>query len=262
MYLFEGGYDVSVTFKLEDFEGPLDLLLYLLEKNKMRICDIEISSITDQYMLYLENTSKYELEQMSEFIVMAATLLYIKSKMLLPKHEKDIEESEEDPREELIQKLLEYKKIKYVSEELNERQTLSTDYCFRNKEIVHDIALPEPTYEEILRDVTLDELYTTFQSLLKQKQILVSQKEQKIDSNILKKDTYTIEQKSIYILNLVQLHNEVSFFGLCKPSMPKVELIVSFMAILELVHKKQIIIKQKGHLQDIIIKGVEEHAED
>lgn len=244
---------MNVTFKLEDFEGPLDLLLYLLEKNKMSIYDIEISSITDQYMIYLENTAQCELEQMSEFIMMAATLLYIKSKMLLPRHDKNTDGTEEDPREELVQKLLEYKKIKYVSEELNERQSLSTDYCFRNKEITHNIVLPNPTYEEILGDITLEQLYVTFQSLLKQKQILTFQKEQKIDANILKKDTYTIEQKSIYILNLLALHKEISFFELCKTSMSKEELIVSFMALLELVHKKDIVIKQKGYLQDIMI---------
>ncbi|MFQ9698149.1 MAG: segregation and condensation protein A, partial [Zhenhengia sp.] len=92
---------MSVTFKLEDFEGPLDLLLYLLEKNKMSIYDIEISSITDQYLAYIETSNTLELEQMSEFIVMAATLLYIKSKMLLPKPPKNEELVEDDPREEL-----------------------------------------------------------------------------------------------------------------------------------------------------------------
>ena len=124
---------MTVTFKLQDFEGPLDLLLYLIEKNKMNIYDIEISSITDQYMEYLEDASEVELDQMSDFIVMAATLLYIKSRMLLPKPNKVGEEPEEDPREELVRKLLEYKKVKYVSEKLSECQGESMQYCFRNK---------------------------------------------------------------------------------------------------------------------------------
>ena len=94
-----GGRKVTVTFKLQDFEGPLDLLLYLIEKNKMNIYDIEISSITDQYMAYLEAASEVELDQMSDFIVMAATLLYIKSRMLLPKPNKVGEENEEDPED-------------------------------------------------------------------------------------------------------------------------------------------------------------------
>lgn len=253
---------MSVTFKLEDFEGPLDLLLYLLEKNKMSICDIEISSITDQYLAYIESSNTLELEQMSEFIVMAATLLYIKSKMLLPKPPKNEELIEEDPREELIRKLLEYKKIKYVSHELDERQNGSSDYCFRNHESGDKIEVPTPKTEDLLIDVTLEQLYEAFQNLMKQKQILVHQKSKKIDSSILKKDTYTIEQKALYILNLLELNGRVSFFELCTINMPKVERIVTFMSILELVHKKQIRIVQEKPLADIIITEVKEDAKD
>ena len=253
---------MSVTFKLEDFEGPLDLLLYLLEKNKMSIYDIEISSITDQYLAYIETSNTLELEQMSEFIVMAATLLYIKSKMLLPKPPRNEELVEEDPREELIQKLLEYKKIKYVSHELNERQNMSTDYCFRNTESADEVELPQPSIEDVLIDVTLEQLYETFQALLKQKQLLVHQKSKKIDSAILKKDSFTIEQKSLYILNLLELNAQVSFFSLCTPNMPKVECIVTFMSILELIHKKQIRVVQEKPLADIMIMGVKVYAKD
>lgn len=253
---------MSVTFKLEDFEGPLDLLLYLLEKNKMSIYDIEISSITDQYLAYVEASKTLELEQMSEFIVMAATLLYIKSKMLLPKPPKNEELVEEDPREELVRKLLEYRKIKYVSEELNERQNVSTDYCFRNTESADEVEMPQPSTEDVLMDVTLEQLYETFQGLLKQKQMLVHQKSKKIDSTILKKDSFTIEQKSLYILNLLELHSQISFFSLCTPAMPKVECIVTFMSILELIHKKQIRVVQEKPLSDIMIMGVKAYAKD
>ncbi|MGL4345508.1 MAG: segregation and condensation protein A [Cellulosilyticaceae bacterium] len=253
---------MNVTFKLEDFEGPLDLLLYLLDKNKMSIYDIEISSITDQYMAYIDGANNLPMEQMSEFIVMAATLLYIKSKMLLPKPTKPEELTEEDPREELIRKLLEYKKIKYVSEELGERQTLSKEYAFRNKEVANDIEVPLPSVDSVLGDVTLEQLYELFQSLLKQQQLGMSEKEKKIDSHILRKDTYTIEQKSAYILNLLTLNETVSFFEICRVAMPKVELIVTFMAILELVHKKQIRIIQEAPLEDIKMMGVENHDED
>ncbi|MHC1747382.1 MAG: ScpA family protein [Cellulosilyticaceae bacterium] len=246
---------MKATFKLEDFEGPLDLLLYLIEKNKMSIYDIEIASITDQYMDYIEKENTLELEQMSEFIVMAATLLYIKSKMLLPKPPK-ADEVEEDPREELVRKLLEYKKIKYVAEELDERQINSADYGFRNHAV--DVEIEEDALElsDIMQDVTLENLYETFQMLLKQKQILNVQRSQKIDHNILKKDTYTIEQKSSYILNLLELKGEITFFEVCHADMPKIELIVTFMALLELVHKKQIMIEQEKPLDDIIMKGV------
>lgn len=253
---------MQVTFKLEDFEGPLDLLLYLLEKNKMSIYDIEISSITSQYMFYLESTDTKEIEQMSEFIVMAATLLYIKSKMLLPKHEKEKEELEEDPREELVRKLIEYKKIKYVSEELNERQIESPDRYFRQIEIANELETIKPTTKDILGDITLEVLYEAFQALLKQKQVITTQKEKRIDEAILKRDSYTIEEKSTYIMNLIKLNESISFFDLCKNSMPKEEMIVSFMALLELVHKKQVKIFQEGHLEDILIMGVDESEKD
>lgn len=246
---------MTVTFKLQDFEGPLDLLLYLIEKNKMSIYDIEISSITDQYMAYLEAASEVELDQMSDFIVMAATLLYIKSRMLLPKPNKVGEEPEEDPREELVRKLLEYKKVKYVSEKLSECQGESMQYCFRNKMAHLDIPDAPLDYGNILENVTLKLLYDTFEQLMQQKEWdKQSQNERKIDKNILKKDTYTIEQKSIYIREVVALKGQTTFFSICNHEMPKIELIVTFMALLELIHKKEICVVQEEATSDILIK--------
>lgn len=246
---------MTVTFKLQDFEGPLDLLLYLIEKNKMSIYDIEISSITDQYMEYLEAATEVELDQMSDFIVMAATLLYIKSRMLLPKPNKVGEELEEDPREELVRKLLEYKKVKYVSEKLNECQGESMQYCFRNKMAHLDIPDAPLNYENILQDVTLKLLYDTFEQLMQQKEWeKQSKNERQIDQSILKKDTYTIEQKSIYIRELIALKGETTFYSICNREMPKIELIVTFMALLELVHKKEICVVQEELNSDIYIK--------
>jgi len=246
---------VAVTFKLQDFEGPLDLLLYLIEKNKMSIYDIEISSITDQYMEYLEAASEVELDQMSDFIVMAATLLYIKSRMLLPKPNKVGEEPEEDPREELVRKLLEYKKVKYVSEKLSECQGESMQYCFRNKMAHLEVPDAPLNYEDILGDVTLKLLYDTFEQLMQQKEWENNnQNERKIDQSILKKDVYTIEQKSIYIRELIALKGETTFFTICKSDMPRIELIVTFMALLELIHKKEICVIQEAPTSDILIK--------
>ncbi len=250
---------MSVTFKLQDFEGPLDLLLYLIEKNKMSIYDIEISAITNQYMEYLEDSAFIELEQLSDFIVMAANLILIKSKMLLPKSSKFEEGSEEDPREELVRKLLEYKKIKYVSSKLIEYQSLSHSCCFRN--VAAHIDIPEIAVDcnEILEDVTLQTLYYTFQELIKQKDWDVRERsERKIDHSILRKDVYTIEQKSIYILQLIILNQRTSFFEICRPEMPKIELIVTFMALLELVHKKKVVIIQEDLRGDIVIIGGQE----
>lgn len=246
---------MTVTFKLQDFEGPLDLLLYLIEKNKMSIYDIEISSITDQYMEYLEAAKEVELDQMSDFIVMAATLLYIKSRMLLPKPNKVGEEPEEDPREELVRKLLEYKKVKYVSEKLSECQGESKQYCFRNRMAHLEIPDAPLNYDHILQDVSLKLLYDTFEQLMQQKEWEKQNKnERQIDQSILRKDTYTIEQKSIYIRELVALKGQTTFYTICNKEMPKIELIVTFMALLELIHKKEICVVQEELNSDIYIK--------
>jgi len=245
---------VAVTFKLQDFEGPLDLLLYLIEKNKMNIYDIEISAITDQFMEYLEDSLSAELEQLSEFIVMAANLLLIKSKMLLPKNPKLQDEAEEDPREELVRKLLEYKKVKYVSDKLSECESTSHSYCFRN--VVAHLNIPEipVAYETILQDITLEGLFLTFKELLKQNEWEKHSKiDKKIDYHILRKDVYTIEQKSMHILNLIKLNGMITFNDICTKQMSKIELIVTFMALLELVHNEQIAIIQDQPLGNIVI---------
>ncbi len=242
-----------MNFKLSQFEGPLDLLLFLLQKNQMSIYDIEITEITKQYMQYLDNAVQVELEQMSEFIVMAATLILIKSRTLLPKVEQE-ETEEEDPREELVQRLLEYKKFKYVSEQLDEMQNQSLIYCFRNYEIASDIEQPKPVVNEVLGGTTLGGLYETFQQLIKQQQMLAKRREKPLDSEILKKDVYSVAQKSSYILDLLKLENEVTFYSLCYIDMPKVEFIVTFMSLLELIHKRMVFIEQSKYFTDIIIR--------
>ena len=122
----------KLSFKLEVFEGPLDLLLFLIQKNKVSIYDIPVSIITEQYMEYLKLMETNDLEISSEFLVMAARLLYIKSKMLLPKHEELEGEEEEDPRQELIQNLVEYKKYKEVSKFFSDRKNICDFLYFKN----------------------------------------------------------------------------------------------------------------------------------
>ena len=118
----KGRIGMAISYKLEKFEGPLDLLLHLIDKNKIDIYDIPIVEITNQYMEYIRNMQKEDLNIMSEFLVMAATLLDIKCRMLLPKEETE-EGEEEDPRRELVEQLLQYKMYKYMAYELKDRQT-------------------------------------------------------------------------------------------------------------------------------------------
>ena len=129
---------MAISVKLEVFEGPLDLLLHLIEKNKVDIYDIPIVLITDQYLEYVSAMQERDMDVMSEFLVMAATLLRIKSKMLLPKDDSEEDEEEDDPRKELVERLLEYKMYKYASFELKDRQfvtmtkaLITTSFCLR-----------------------------------------------------------------------------------------------------------------------------------
>ena len=130
---------MAIPIKLEAFEGPLDLLLHLIEKNKIDIYDIPIVEITEQYLDYIKQMETDDMNVMSEFLVMAATLIDIKCRMLLPK-EVDEQGEEEDPRAELVQKLLEYKMYKYMSLELKDRQVDAEKSLYRNRQFTEKTA--------------------------------------------------------------------------------------------------------------------------
>ena len=137
---------MEISYKLDNFEGPLDLLLHLIEKNKVSIYDIPIVLITEQYLEYVNQMDHEDLDVVSDFLVMAATLLDIKSRMLLPKVEKEEEEDEEDPRAELVRRLLEYKMYKYMAQELEEREQEAELLFFKEPTIPREVA----KYEEPL----------------------------------------------------------------------------------------------------------------
>ena len=162
---------MSIVVKLEVFEGPLDLLLHLIDKNKVNIYDIPIVIITEQYLAYVKEMEKQDLDIVSEFLVMAATLLDIKSKMLLP-HVVNEEGEIVDPRQELVEQLLEYKKFKYISEELKGRQKEAEKHLFREATIPEEVlAYQEPVeIEKLLSDITLVRLHTIFQEVLQRQE--------------------------------------------------------------------------------------------
>ena len=162
---------MGISVKLEAFEGPLDLLLHLIDKNKLNIYDIPITLITDQYLEYINAMEEKDLEIMSEFLVMAATLVQIKSKMLLPKEEKEQEEEPEDPRRELVERLLEYKMYKYMSYELKDKQIDAEKVVFKSPTIPEGILdyKEEIDISELLGDLTLDKLHQIFRSVIKKK---------------------------------------------------------------------------------------------
>ncbi len=253
---------MGITVKLEAFEGPLDLLLHLIKKNKMNIYDIQISPITDQYMAYIDNMGQGQgisLDSMSDFIVMAATLLLIKSKMLLPKPEQ--EDIEEDPRQELVMRLLEYKKMKHVSKQLKEYEKDAKKIFFRNVPIHLDAYETETvTAQELLEETTMEEMYKVFKDMMR-RQRAYDQIHYKIDDVIIREVSYTVEKQSHYILDLIKKNQTIAFHSIFNNKTSKMEMIVTFMALLELVHQTKIKVEQKELLEDIWISGVKKDGQ-
>ena len=243
---------MALSVKLNVFEGPLDLLLHLIDKNKIDIYDIPIVEITDQYMEYLHSMEKEDLGIMSEFLVMAATLLDIKCKMLLPK-EVNEEGEEEDPRAELVQKLLEYKMYKYASFELKDRQVDAGKVFFKEPSIPDEIKnyKDEVDYEELLSDVTLRKLQTIFDSVM-QKQV------DKIDPirsefGKIEKEEINIEDHMIFLEEYAMLHKKFSFRKVLENGSGKSYVIVTFLGILEMMKTGKFTIEQDKLFDDIII---------
>ncbi|TCK97978.1 condensin subunit ScpA [Natranaerovirga hydrolytica] len=244
---------MSISIKLEAFEGPLDLLLHLIEKNKVSIYDIPIVSITDQYLQYINAMEEKNLDIMSEFLVMAATLINIKSKMLIPKNEDKEEEQEEDPRKELVFRLLEYKKYKYISRELKGKQTDAQKIIFKGPTLPEEVKnyKEKIPIETIMKDIDLSKLYSIFNTVIKKQSNKVDQVRSKFGE--IKREEYTINDKINEIKNLARTNTTVSFRKLLEKDTTKNEIITSFLAVLELIKTGIIHIKQDYNFDDIII---------
>ncbi len=247
---------MDIEFKLETFEGPLDLLFHLIEKNKIDIYDIPIGEITNQYMMYISDLSNKDMDNMSEFLLMAATLIEIKSNMLLPKVPLSDDEEENDPREELVRKLIEYKKVKMAAEIFDEKQQFAEVYLFKapDSEIIDKIRENQPKeISEILDGIDLVMLYQAFRDVLKRQDI----KKDKIRGgfNSVKRDLFTVEDKIQYISDLLFLKKEFKFSDAFKKDASKQEIVTTFLAVLELIKIKKIIVKQNNNFDDIFISG-------
>lgn len=182
---------MAIPVKLNVFEGPLDLLLHLIDKNKIDIYDIPIVEITDQYMEYIHAMEKEDLGVMSEFMVMAATLLDIKCRMLLPK-EINEEGEEEDPRAELVQKLLEYKMYKYMSYELKDRMDGAVGVFYKGATVPDEVMkYREPVDpRELLAGLTLEKLHSIYQSILKNRRTRSTRSEADLERSRKKKSVF------------------------------------------------------------------------
>jgi segregation and condensation protein A len=235
---------MSYKIRLEMFEGPLDLLLYLVKKDHLNIYDIPIAKVTQQYLEYINFMQLLDLNIVGEFLVEAATLMQIKSKMLLPAEELAALEEEEDPRAELVKRLLEYEKFKQIAENLRERETSQQDIFKRPKtELPDDIKTQNE--KEAYFEVSIFDLISAFSQALKDVP-------REVFYEVIK-DQFTVEQKVHDILHLLLVETEIKLSDLFLKSKSKIEIIVIFMAILELAKMKEIIARQDGEFAEIVI---------
>lgn len=213
----------ELLFKLPTFEGPLDLLLHLIKENKIDIYDIPIVEITKQYLDYLGLMKELNLEIAGEFIVMAATLIYIKSKMLLPPDEEQLEEPTEDPRAELVRRLLEYQKFKEASLSLREREDIWKNIFRRTPPHTEDFG-NEP--ELFLSEVSLFDLISAFKKLLS-----------KAPGEVIEitRETLTVADRINFIMEKIDREDGIKFEDLFEENSTKIVLIITFLALLELI---------------------------
>lgn len=246
---------MAIPVKLPVFEGPLDLLLHLIDKNKVNIYDIPIVEITDQYMAYIRQMEREDLGVVSEFMVMAATLMDIKCRMLLPAPAHETSPAE-DPRAELVEKLLEYKLYKYMSYELKERMESAEKHFYKKPTIPAEVAgYRQPIVPaELLSSVTLPKLSQIFCSVM-------SRREDKLDPirskfGRIEKEETSLSDKLQELRGYIRSHRRFTFRGLLERQAGKMQVIVTFLAILELMKTGDIRIVQEHIFDEIQIEVV------
>ncbi len=236
----------KMQYKLENFAGPLDLLLHLINKNKVSIWDIPIVEITEQYLEAIEGIEESALEDTSEFLVLAAQLLYIKSKLLLPKPEV---EEEEDPREELARRLEEYKLFKEASADLR-RSEFATRYMFFKGEEKIDFPLPE--YD---RRHEVDELLDAFHAIMARRERR-KKPEKRAFSGIVGREKVSVEDMVEKICKHLAKTPRLAFRSVFKPEDSKPEMIATFLAILEMIKLSKIKAEYDENKKDFILRTV------
>ena len=245
----------GLEVRLQVFEGPLDLLLHLIDKNKVDIYDIPIAEITEQYLDYVRRMERADMEVTSEFLVMAATLIDIKCRMLLPR-EVNEEGEEEDPRAELVEKLLEYKMYRYMADELRERMSEGERQLYRGRDIPPEVeGYEEPIdYDALLGDKSLKELCDIFEDLMRRQEDRVD----KVRAGFgrIEREEVDLDEKSDYVRKFIRRHSTFSFRALLSEQDSKAELIVTFLVILEEMKQGEIVIEQTETFGDILIRSL------
>ncbi|MED9966299.1 MAG: segregation/condensation protein A [Blautia sp.] len=246
---------MGIPVKLNVFEGPLDLLLHLIDKNKIDIYDIPIVEITDQYMEYIQAMEEADLGVMSEFMVMAATLLDIKCKMLLPK-EVNEEGEEEDPRAELVEKLLEYKMYKFMSYELKDKMDEAANVFFKKPTIPEDVLkYKEPVDpRELLAGMTLEKLNAIYKSIIRRQEDKIDPIRSKFGK--IEKEEVSLSDKMLELREYAKEHRRFSFRNLLEGQRSRIQVIVTFLSILELMKMGHIHVEQEELFDDISVEVV------
>ena len=244
----------KLDFRLEIFEGPLDLLLHLIEKDKIDIYDIPIAQITDQYLEYVEKLKAYDMDMASEFLVMASTLVSIKTKMLLPP-EYDEEGEEIDPREELVERLIEYKMAKALSQLLKECQQEATTVWYGHRsypeELVNRSSMPDPA--ELFKDVSMSDLEEMFTALMKRKLERVD--EVRGGFGKIEKETVTLEERLDTLRSMVTARKRFTFRETFDDAPGKLMMVVTFLALLEMIKTGEVKAVQDEVFGEIMIEA-------
>lgn len=250
LLLFRIGDNMQINVKVEGFEGPLDLLLHLIQHLEIDIYDIPMAEITEQYMLYIHTMKELELDVASEYLVMAATLLAIKSKMLLPKQEEeivdDIEEWEpEDPREELVTKLIEYKQFKEAAKLLKEKEAERGQIFTKPPADLSSYAKEEAPLKDL--QVTVYEMIAAYHKMLRRKKL-----KQPLSAKIAREEI-PIEEKMDEILKTLRSTGKRQKFSELFSDTGKEVIVVTFLAILELMKRNEIVAEQDENFSEIFL---------
>ena len=238
---------MSYQIELENFSGPLDLLLFFIRRDEVDIMDIPIAHITKEYLDYIEALQTLNVTVAGDFMVMAATLMRIKAKMLLPSMSEGDDEELDDPRITLVQQLLEYQRYKEAAGNLNEMNMLES------QKYGHSVAVDSATMEEdpgfYLEDVTLFELVTVFKKVLEQVPLA-------IQYDVHREEIYVKEKVAMILSRFVE-KSQIMFSELFPKFSSRQDVIVTFIAILELIRDGQIIVRQKKLFDDILLERIE-----
>ena len=243
----------SLNISITNFEGPFDLLLHLLKVNKMQIQEIRISEITSQYLNYLHGMQELDLEIASEFLLMASTLLEIKSREMLPKHEEEVDE--EELKEKLVLRIEEYESFKKIAENLAERFNKDLFIFTKRAETIQQ---DEVSLEDLLKGVTMDSLYITYKSLMNRQKEKVNRSFTR--TRTIEREEYRIEDKMEELERILLGNHRLNFSNLLLKMKSKAECIVLFLAILELSRNHRIKVSQNNVFSEIIIEKGEENG--